>query len=99
MEGLLERLGLGHRLDAHPDDLSGGERQRLAFAAAAVGRPRLLVADEPTAELDAVSVVALVDVLRELAAAGSGVLVATHDPRLLDAADQVVHISAGQVHR
>jgi ABC-type lipoprotein export system ATPase subunit len=97
-DGLLERLGLGARLDARPDDLSGGERQRLAFAAAAVGGPRLLVADEPTAELDAVSVVALLDVLRELSSAGSGVLVATHDPRLLDAADHVVHITAGRVH-
>jgi putative ABC transport system ATP-binding protein len=96
-DGLLERLGLASRVDAHPDDMSGGERQRLAFAAAAVGTPRLLVADEPTAELDAASVVALLDVLRELATAGSGVLVATHDPRLLPAADQVVHIAAGHI--
>ena len=95
--GLLERLGLGMRGGARPQDLSGGERQRLAFAAAAVGTPRLLVADEPTAELDAASVATLLSVLRDLAAAGSGILVATHDDRLLDAADQVVHLHDGHV--
>lgn len=96
-DGLLARLGLAERAHAMPADLSGGERQRLAFAAAAVGRPRLLVADEPTAELDAASVTRLLGVLREVAAEGSGVLVATHDSRLLDVADQVVRIAAGKI--
>ena len=95
--GLLERLGLVGRDDARPEDLSGGERQRLAFAAAVVGGPALLIADEPTAELDAGSVEPLVALLRDLAGAGSGVLVATHDPRLLECADVVVHLHAGQV--
>jgi ABC-type lipoprotein export system ATPase subunit len=96
-DGLLDRLGLQTRSATRPADLSGGERQRLAFAAAAVGAPRLLVADEPTAELDTAAATALLDVLRALAATGSGVLVATHDPRLLAAADQVVHLQAGRV--
>lgn len=95
--GLLDRLGLAGRERARPDDLSGGERSRLAFAAAAVGSPALLVADEPTAELDAASAASLVDVLREVASQGSGVLVATHDPRLLPAADHVVRLRAGRV--
>lgn len=98
-DGLLERLGVGGRADARPDDLSGGERQRLAFAAAVVGAPPLVVADEPTAELDAASVDALGEILQDLAGGGSGLLVATHDPRLLPAADQVVHLHAGQVVR
>ena len=96
-DGLLERLGVGGRADARPDDLSGGERQRLAFAAAVVGAPSLVVADEPTAELDAASVEALGEILQDLARGGSGLLVATHDPRLLHAADHVVHLHAGQV--
>ncbi len=95
-DGLLDRLGLGGRAQAMPADLSGGERQRLAFAAAAVGQPRLLVADEPTAELDARSVGQLLGVLREVAQAGSGVLVATHDVRLLEVADTVVRIADGR---
>ena len=98
-DGVLERLGLGHRLTFLPEELSGGERQRLAFAAAAVGNPRLLVADEPTAELDTSAVVEILAVLGELAAAGSAVLVATHDHRLLGVADQVVRIDAGRVSR
>lgn len=98
-DGVLERLGLGHRLTFLPDELSGGERQRLAFAAAAVGNPRLLVADEPTAELDSSALVELLAVLGELAAAGSAVLVATHDSRLLEVADRVVRIDAGRISR
>jgi ABC-type lipoprotein export system ATPase subunit len=96
---LLERLGLSGRSRSLPVELSGGERQRLAFAAAAVGSPRLLVADEPTAELDSASVAGLLVVLTELADAGSGVVVATHDPRLLDIADSVVRLDGGRVAR
>jgi ABC-type lipoprotein export system ATPase subunit len=96
---LLGRLGLSARSRSLPVELSGGERQRLAFAAAAVGNPRLLVADEPTAELDSGSVAGLLVVLTELAAAGSGVVVATHDPRLLDVADSVVRLDGGRVVR
>jgi putative ABC transport system ATP-binding protein/macrolide transport system ATP-binding/permease protein len=96
---LLERLGLSGRSKSLPVELSGGERQRLAFAAAAVGNPRLLVADEPTAELDSASVAGLLVVLTELADAGSGVVVATHDPRLLDIADSVVRLDGGHVVR
>jgi putative ABC transport system ATP-binding protein len=96
---LLERLGLTARARSLPVELSGGERQRLAFAAAAVGNPRLLVADEPTAELDSASVAGLLVVLTELAEAGSGVVVATHDPRLLEVADHVIRLDGGRVIR
>jgi ABC-type lipoprotein export system ATPase subunit len=95
--GLLEPLRLDHRACAMPAQLSGGERQRLAFAAAAVGGPVMLVADEPTAELDSASVAVLLEQMSALAAAGTAVVVASHDPRLLDVADHLVRLEDGQV--
>jgi putative ABC transport system ATP-binding protein len=94
---LLGPLGLDHRALSLPEQLSGGERQRLAFAAAAVGGPTLLVADEPTAELDSASVAILLGQMSALAAAGTAVVVASHDPRLLDIGDHVVRLEDGQV--
>ncbi|MCW2543310.1 MAG: transporter, ATP-binding protein [Frankiales bacterium] len=94
---LLEPLGLGHRARSLPEQLSGGERQRLAFAAAAVGGPTLLVADEPTAELDSASVAILLGQMSALAAGGTAVVVASHDPRLLEIGDHVVRLEDGQV--
>lgn len=95
-EAVLAQLGLADRGANLPAELSGGERQRLAFGAAAMGSPQLFVADEPTAELDSASVAALLAPLVALAEAGSAVLVATHDERLLDVADQVVSLEAGR---
>ena len=94
---LLEPLGLAHRARSLPEQLSGGERQRLAFAAAAVGSPTLLVADEPTAELDSASVSILLDQMAGLASRGTAVVVASHDPRLLDIGDHIVRLEDGQV--
>ena len=94
---LLEPLGLAHRARSLPGELSGGERQRLAFAAAAVGRPSLLVADEPTAELDSASVELLLGQLAGLAAAGTAVVVASHDPRVLAVADREIRLESGRV--
>ena len=94
---LLEPLGLGHRARSLPDQLSGGERQRLAFAAASVGRPALLVADEPTAELDSASVAILLGQMAGLAESGTAVVVASHDPRLLEIADAIVRLEDGRV--
>ncbi|MFE6127042.1 ABC transporter ATP-binding protein [Streptomyces sp. NPDC056437] len=75
----LKDVGLGHRLDHHPDQLSGGEKQRVAMARAVIGDPGLLLADEPTGALDTVSGAGVIDVLRGLNARGTTVIVITHD--------------------
>jgi ABC-type lipoprotein export system ATPase subunit len=94
---LLEILGLADRIGHYPRRLSGGEQQRTALAFAAVGSPTLLVADEPTAQLDRVSGRRVVTALRELADHGHTVLVATHDPEVSDTADRVVELVDGRV--
>jgi putative ABC transport system ATP-binding protein len=94
---LLERLGLAGRADHLPRELSGGEQQRLAFAQALVGRPALVVADEPTGELDSITTADLLATVRELTLAGSTVVMATHDPMAAGAADRVIHLRSGTV--
>jgi putative ABC transport system ATP-binding protein len=94
---LLAALGLADHADAMPEELSGGQQQRLAFAAAAVGRPALLLADEPTATLDTGSGELLIEAMRALVAAGRTLVVASHDPAVIDAADAVVQLRDGRV--
>jgi putative ABC transport system ATP-binding protein len=91
---LLDGLGLADRRSHRPGDLSGGQQQRVAIARALVHDPPLLLADEPTAHLDYIQVDGVLRALRELAAPGRIVVVATHDERLLPLADRVVHLSA-----
>jgi len=95
---LLERVGLGARAHHHPGELSGGEEQRVAVARALVHRPRLVVADEPTGNLDSANgarVLALLDELRR--EEGAALVVATHDEGLAARADRVVRIADGRV--
>ena len=86
---LLEAVGLADRSDSHTAQLSGGEQQRVAFAAAAIGRPTLLLADEPTAELDGAAGAALVDAMRRLVDVGATLIVSSHDPAVIAAGDHV----------
>jgi ABC-type lipoprotein export system ATPase subunit len=92
---LLELLGLTDRRHHLPHQLSGGEQQRLAFARAAVGDPPVVVADEPTAELDRASGAALLAAVSALAARGTGLVLATHDPTVVRLAERTLYLRHG----
>jgi putative ABC transport system ATP-binding protein len=92
---LLELLGLAPRADHRPEQLSGGEQQRVAFAQAVVGGPELVIADEPTAELDSHSSEALLQVIHVLAEEGQSVVLSTHDPQAIDVADKTLFLRHG----
>jgi putative ABC transport system ATP-binding protein len=95
---ILTRLGLGQRLHYKPQALSGGQRQRVAIARALVNRPRVILADEPTAALDKDSGREVVDLLKELTEReGCTVLLVTHDSRILDTATRIVNMVDGRI--
>jgi putative ABC transport system ATP-binding protein len=94
---LLTRLGLAERLQYKPAQLSGGQRQRVAIARALINEPRLILADEPTAALDEESGQNALGLLREMAGRGSTSLIVTHDARILDKADRIVHMEWGHI--
>ncbi len=97
-EALLERVGLADKLDAYPAQLSGGQRQRVAIARAVAGDPPLVLADEPTAALDAHAGLAVTELLAELARErGATVVIVTHDPRILGFGDRIVRIADGRI--
>jgi putative ABC transport system ATP-binding protein len=93
----LERVGLGHRAHQRPSRLSGGERQRVAIARAIVHRPSLLLADEPTGNLDSVTGAGIVATIRELHAAGATVMVITHDLTLAGSFPRRVSLRDGRI--
>src|SRR5207244_8024122 len=95
--GILERLKLGNRVHYKPAKLSGGQRQRVAVARALVNRPRLILADEPTAALDAETGRDVVNYLKELSADGCTSLIVTHDNRILDVASRIVNMVDGRI--
>ena len=93
----LARVGLGRRLGHRPPQLSGGERQRVAIARAVAGHPDVVLADEPTGNLDSVAGGQLIDLLAGLAADGTAVVVVTHDPAVAAAMDRHVLMQDGRI--
>ena len=95
---LLEQLGLGHRLTHRPEELSAGEKQRVAMARALINDPPLILADEPTANLDSASGSQILELFRDIASReGRGVLVVTHDQRLVTGSGQVLRLVDGEL--
>jgi len=95
--GLLERLGLAHRLGHRPDQLSGGERQRVAVARALVGEPAILLVDEPTGNLDSTSGAEVLRTFRDVHGLGNTIVLVTHDRHVADEADRLIQIADGVV--
>ena len=95
---ILERVGLGHRLDHRPSALSGGEQQRVAIARAFAPSPKLILADEPTGNLDQETGDAVVDIMFELVrGTGASLLLVTHDKGLAERCDRIIQIDAGRI--
>jgi putative ABC transport system ATP-binding protein len=93
---MLERVGLGDRVDFFPANLSGGQRQRVAIARALVSRPRIVLGDEPTAALDKESGRTVVELMKELAdREGTTIIMVTHDNKILDVADRIIIVDDG----
>jgi len=93
----LERVGMAHRQKHYPSQLSGGQQQRVAVARALVGEPSILLADEPTGNLDSANGVAVIGILRDLHRAGATICMVTHDPRYAEYAERTVRIFDGRV--
>ncbi len=95
---LLQQVGLQHRMDAFPQQLSGGEQQRVAIARALMNAPALLLADEPTGNLDRALSLEVMDIFRTINAGGTTVIMATHDEELIGYLNRrVIHLQQGQV--
>jgi len=93
----LERVGMAHRARHLPSQLSGGQQQRVAVARAIVGEPSIMLADEPTGNLDSKNGDAVMELLRELHRAGSTICMVTHDARFARHADRTIHLFDGRV--
>src|SRR5216117_2994951 len=92
VQAALERVGMSHRAKHYPAQLSGGQQQRVAVARAVVGDPAILLADEPTGNLDSTNGEAVMELLRELHRGGATICMVTHDPRYAQHADRIVHL-------
>jgi putative ABC transport system ATP-binding protein len=97
VEEALERVGMAHRMKHYPSQLSGGQQQRVAVARAIVGRPLILLADEPTGNLDSQNGEAVMELLDELHQGGATICMVTHDPRYAQHASRSIHLFDGRV--
>jgi putative ABC transport system ATP-binding protein len=97
VQDALERVGMAHRIKHYPSQLSGGQQQRVAVARAVAGDPAILLADEPTGNLDSTNGEAVMELLRELHRGGATICMVTHDPRYARHADRSIHIFDGRV--
>ena len=93
----LERVGLGERLDHHPSQLSGGQQQRVAIARAIVGEPKVILADEPTGNLDSRTSIEIMALFQELGRTGITVILVTHEPDIAEYASRVVVVKDGRI--
>ena len=93
----LERVGLGARLDHHPSQLSGGQQQRVAIARAIVSQPKVILADEPTGNLDSRTSIEIMALFQELGKSGITVLIVTHEPDIAGFASRVIQVKDGRV--
>jgi putative ABC transport system ATP-binding protein len=97
VQEVLERVGMAHRSKHYPAQLSGGQQQRVAVARALVGQPSILLADEPTGNLDSKNSEAVIELLRQLHGEGATICMVTHDPRYADIADRTIHLLDGRI--
>jgi putative ABC transport system ATP-binding protein len=97
VQDALERVGMLHRVKHYPSQLSGGQQQRVAVARALAGDPSILLADEPTGNLDSANGEAVMDLLRELHRGGATICIVTHDPRYARYADRSIHLFDGRI--
>src|SRR5713226_5614757 len=97
VQEVMERVGMAHRMKHYPSQLSGGQQQRVAVARALVGQPSILLADEPTGNLDSKNSEAVMDLLRELHRGGTTICMVTHDQRYANFAERTIHIFDGRV--
>ncbi len=93
----LEKVGMAHRSKHYPSQLSGGQQQRVAVARALVGTPAILLADEPTGNLDSKNGEAVMELLGDLHRSGATICMVTHDPRFARAADRTIHLFDGRI--
>ncbi|MGH9774455.1 MAG: ABC transporter ATP-binding protein [Candidatus Acidiferrales bacterium] len=97
VQEVLERVGMAHRTKHYPSQLSGGQQQRVAVARALVGQPSILLADEPTGNLDSKNSEAVIELLRQLHKEGATICMVTHDPRYAGIADRSIHLFDGRI--
>ncbi|MCC7552234.1 ABC transporter ATP-binding protein [Candidatus Micrarchaeota archaeon] len=98
-QDLLTKVGLGHRLNSKPSQLSGGERQRVAIARALANEPEIILADEPTGNLDSKSGTAILDLFLKLNKEGKTIILVTHDPKLPNLTQRTIYIKDGVIEK